>query len=498
MKILLIQPNREFHPGSFDAYGCIEMSTLPLGLLYLASAIRKKHEVRVLDCLMDDKTRIYRKGGVLHHGLAWAHIKRHIEDFDPDAIGLTILFTAQENAADKILKMIRKHFPEKKIILGGCAISVNYEKYVAESKNTYAITGEGELSLPLLLEHFENPEKNKISDVPGLVYLTRSGINTTPLKPICNLDSIGFPSYDLIDMERYRNRRVFLIKKLSAREQMRTVLVFLMKCLKKEDRKRDVTVFTSRGCPFNCVFCSIHSQFGFRWRPQTPEHVVQHIKFLVKNYGIDFIHFGDDNLALSRKRIVRILDGLKKNRIQIKWDTPNGMRADTLDEELLLKMKKAGCVRIYVAIESGSERVRNHVMGKNPGISKIISVLDACQRAGISTGAFYIIGFPGETRKEMLETITLARELREKYNTEPTMFIAQPLPGTDLLKECVEQGVFTKKHTDPAATSGTCLIGGKDMGSEDAVRIKENFIYTDKTTAGKALCTLKAMINRIL
>jgi anaerobic magnesium-protoporphyrin IX monomethyl ester cyclase len=499
MKVLLIQPDREFYPGSFDAYGCMERSTLPLGLLCLATAVRRKHEVRILDCLMDDRTRISSHRGVLRHGLAWRHISSHIEDFGPDVIGMTVPFTAQEGAAVTVLDNIKRRFPKVPVVLGGCAISVDYGKYLAAYGNTYAIVGEGELSFPLLLDHLQDPSKTSLADVPGLAYSSGGRIVANPVRPIEDLDDIGFPSYDLIDMERYQNRRSFLVARLSSRERLRMSAVFLRKRLAGEGRKRDATLFTSRGCPYNCIFCSIHSQFGFRWRAHSSAYVRKHVELLTRKYGINFIHFEDDNLTLDRKRFEDVLVGLEGSGVR--WDAPNGLRADTLDEALLERMKRAGCVRLYVAIESGTERIRNRVIRKNLDLSRAESVLAACRKLGIRTGAFFIIGFPDETREEMLETLRLASRLKREYGTGPSMFIAQPLPGTDLLKECSDKGCLALGSIDAAtyssAASRTGLIRGRHVGPEEVVRLRESFIYLDKSFREKAFSALKGVLGRL-
>lgn len=345
MKVMLIQPDREFYEGSFDVYGCMERSTLPLGLLYLASAIRKKHEVRILDCLMDENTRIYRKAGILHHSLDWEYVKNRIEDFNPDVIGITILFTAQEAAADRTIARIRKHFPKAKIVLGGCAISVNYEKYLRLYSGTYAIVGEGEKSLPGLLDYLESPGGNSLSGIPNLAYRKGRKIIKNPIQPIDKLDSLELPSYDLIDMERYLNRRRFLSKRISFGEKSKMWLFFAR--LRSQDSKRDVTMFTSRGCPFNCVFCSIHSQFGFVWRANSAEYVFSHMKLLSQRYGVNYIHFEDDNLTLDQKRFYRILDIMEKKKVN-KMGHPQrseggqaGLPPSIQDEEE--RMRKAIC-----------------------------------------------------------------------------------------------------------------------------------------------------------
>ena len=423
MKVLLIQPNRKFYKGSFDVYGCLEHSTLPLGLLYLASAIRDKHEVRILDCLMDEKTRIYRKGRTFYQGLEWGRIKKCIEGFQPDAIGLTIPFTAQERASDRLLHKIRSHFPEIKIILGGCAIGVNYEKYL--KSGIYAIIGEGELSFPLLLEHFETGRPG-LSEIPNLAYIEKGKIKRNQARLIENLDELKLPAYDLIDMERYLNRRQFLFRRLSLTEKARMPPFFSRnRSLRKQDGKRDIIMFTSRGCPFNCIFCSIHSQFGFKWRAHSAEYILRHIRLLAQKYGINHIHFEDDGFALDAKRLSAILRMLQKGGVQIEWDANLGLLSDSLDKGMLLRMRKAGCTKLTFALESGNDKIRNRVLGKKLDMQKIERLLGACKETGIGTAAFFMTGFPFETKEQAAETLSFAKRLEMRYGTEPMISVMQ-------------------------------------------------------------------------
>ena len=121
------------------------------------------------------------------------------------------------------------------------------------------------------------------------------------------------------------------------------------------------SMITSRGCPFNCVFCSVHTVWGRKFRKRDPKQVVDEIELLVKKYGVKEIHFEDDNLTLDRERILKICKEIIKRKIDIKWTTPNGVAIWTLDEEVLKYIKKSGCYKLCFGIESADPTTQKFI-----------------------------------------------------------------------------------------------------------------------------------------
>lgn len=130
------------------------------------------------------------------------------------------------------------------------------------------------------------------------------------------------------------------------------------------------SLFTSRGCPYNCNFCTINLTMGRQFRPRSPENVFAEIKQLYEKYGIRHINFEDDNLTMNKERAEKIFDLLIKNKINITWSTPNGIRVENIDENLAQKMKQSGCRRVFVAPESGVQRVVSQIIGKSLDLKK--------------------------------------------------------------------------------------------------------------------------------
>jgi magnesium-protoporphyrin IX monomethyl ester (oxidative) cyclase len=198
-------------------------------------------------------------------------------------------------------------------------------------------------------------------------------------------------------------------------------------------------MITSRGCPGICVFCSIHSVWGYKWRARTPENVVSEIEKLVNEYKIREIHFEDDNLTLSKLRMAKICDLIIERGIDISWTTPNGVAVQKLDLDLLRKMKKSGCYQLSFGIESGDPYVLRNIIHKPISLDKVRRVVNWSKNLGIWAHGYFVIGFPGEPSKSIQRTITFAKETDLD---SASFFIATPYPGTPLYKSASSKGLL--------------------------------------------------------
>jgi magnesium-protoporphyrin IX monomethyl ester (oxidative) cyclase len=195
-----------------------------------------------------------------------------------------------------------------------------------------------------------------------------------------------------------------------------------------EGNFRFFSIFTSRGCPKNCIFCGSHNTFGRRFRARSKQNVLDEVDWLIRNYQVEELQFQDDNLTLDRKRVEEILGGIKERNIP--WTIPNGLDTNTLDRDLLEKIKQSGGRDICIAVESGNQRVLE-MIHKHINLEKIKRLIKDMRDLGIYSKAFFMLGFPGETKKEMYDTVNYAFILRADW----TMFsIVNPLPGTEMHK----------------------------------------------------------------
>jgi len=243
---------------------------------------------------------------------------------------------------------------------------------------------------------------------------------------------------------------------------------------------KSVSIITSRGCPFNCVFCSIKLHMGKKFRFHSPEYVLRHFKYCVEEMGITNFHLEDDNISFKPLRFEAILDGIIDAKMDIQWDTPNGIRADSLNYRIVEKIKKSGCAGVQLAIESGNQKVLDTIVKKDTILEKVIEIVGYCAELKINMCAFYIMGFPGETMSDMRETVELAVRLFKDYKVVPIMLFATPLYGTELYDVAVEHNMIDENISDEdylTATQyyGEPLIATKEFSAEDLKSLAREF-----------------------
>ncbi|MCX6731731.1 MAG: radical SAM protein [Candidatus Parcubacteria bacterium] len=222
--------------------------------------------------------------------------------------------------------------------------------------------------------------------------------------------------------------------------------------------ERWTSIFTSRGCPYNCNFCTINLTMGRQFRQRSPENVLAEIKQVCHDYNIKHINFEDDNLTLDKKRAERIFDLMIKNKLNITWSTPNGIRVENIDDGLVQKMKKSGCRRVFVAPESGVQRVVTEIIGKNLDLKKIEQAVIIFKKYGIIVDGSFVIGHIGETKKEIWKTILFALKLKKLGMNTAGFHIATPYYGTRLYEEAKQKGYLRKDFDENLLSTREPLI----------------------------------------
>lgn len=451
MKTLLVAPPRIVYPGFWQELESVNLA-LPLGLLYIAAVMeREGHEVEVLDCFTADFP-YTQEGGAFFVGMPWEGIKQEIERRQPDVVGVTGCATNQIEATIRVARIVKSVNPRILTVAGGPPVTAVPVDFLNEAPSVdIAVAGEGELAMLDILRYHTGDLK--LEDISGIAY-RRDGavVKNQPRPTIKELDSLPFPAYHLMDMELYLDPR---------RYKYRSPRYYRWRT---KSTPREMTMVTSRGCPFDCVFCAVQLQTGRLWRAHSAEYVLSHIQQVVSQYQVDHIHFLDDNMSLEKGRFEAILDGLIQRGLKITWDPTNGVRADRLDLNLLRKMKQTGCFNICVGVESGVQDTLDNIVHKRLRLEDVIKVAQICKQVGIRVGAFYIIGFPGETVENMERTIDFAIDLKKRYDVGINMFPAIPLKGTKLYQQCVEKGYLVKE------LSSQDFVGATNPWAEGLIR----------------------------
>src|SRR3989344_2194578 len=449
MKLLMINPPSKHADGSTNP-----RIYLPIGLLYLASMLEKhNHQVKVYDGRLSAKITKDSNGNI-HFGDSWEEVRKVIQDFNPEIVCISCMFSNQSSQAFKTAEIAKEISKDILAVVGGPHPSVD-TAFVNNKFVDIQVSGEGEFTILDIVDYFNG--KKKLDEIKGIAFKENDEVKIMKKREFIDaLDEIPFPAYHLVDMEEYFNKQNH---GYGARPLIRG--------------KRVVSMITSRGCPYECTFCSIFLSMGRKFRYHSPNYVLNHIQLLKEKYGVDFILFEDDNMSLRLKRFDEILEGMISRRLNdVKWGVINGLRADTLSREMMLKMKRAGCSYVVIAIESGVQRVVNDVIKKYLDLKKVVRVCEDAMQVKMEMYAYYIVGFPDETMDEIKQTINFAMMLDDKYGVFPMVNIATPLYGTELYSRAEETGSLVQEVTEEGLlkatqTHGSGLIQTSEFTFED-------------------------------
>jgi magnesium-protoporphyrin IX monomethyl ester (oxidative) cyclase len=412
LKILLIYP-----PFSLASYER-PIVTPPLGLAYIGAVLEEAgHKVEIVDTIALNWRSPIKIKGRIHLGQKWEDISDDIKRSKPDAVGISCPFSCQSHNAHKVAELVKAYDTDVPVIMGGAHPSTLPKKVLQDQNVDYVVIGEGELTMLNLLKTLSKGAS--FNEIDGFAYREKGKTVINPKKKfIEDIDSLPLPARHLLPMKEYFNAEAPHGPELM--------------------RKPFTSMITSRGCPFNCVFCSIHTIWGHKWRPRSPDNVLLEIEHLIDVYKIREIHFEDDNLTLDKRRIEKICDLILDRGLDIKWFTPNGVAIWTLDKNLLEKMKKSGCYKLSFGIESGCPQTLKFI--KKPiNLTRARQVIRWANDVGIWTHGFFVIGFPYETKEAIHETLKFAVGSDLDF---ASFFIATPLPGTRLLEIVTKEGLI--------------------------------------------------------
>ncbi|HII29724.1 hypothetical protein COT48_06335 [Candidatus Woesearchaeota archaeon CG08_land_8_20_14_0_20_47_9] len=422
-RILLVDPSLT-RPRDMDARKCRIGVVPPLGLAYIAAVMEEQgYEVRIVDCIAEgfNEEPEYLDEGV-KYGLSDNALKRIIAEFSPDVVGVSCLFSNKALDAYNVCRLVKEFNPGIPTIIGGIHPTVRADETIRQKNVDFVILGEGEYSFRDLVKALERGAD--FSDIDGIAYKKDGRVVINPkTRFIENLDELPFPARHLLKMDIYSSAQS------PHSNDLRQIPY--------------TTVLSSRGCPANCTFCCLKHVEGRRWRARSAENVIREVRQLVDQYGVREIHFEDDNLTVDKERALKIFDGLKK--IGVSWNVPSGSAVFSLDEEIIERMKDSGAHTISLAIESGSQDVLRRLMHKPVNLSRVKPLVEKAKQVGLKVKGFFIIGYPGETRENIKETVEFARSLRLDWTH---FFIAFPHYGTELRALCEEKGYLKEDKFD--------------------------------------------------
>lgn len=396
MKILLVNPPlKHLISANVPSFVEEERGTYPpLGLLYIAAYLKeygpKNLEIKVLDTVLEE--------------MGYHEIEEFIRKENPDVVATQALtFTLID--ALKVIKVAKRFNPKIVTVLGGRHCDIYPEETASLELVDYVIRGEGEIAFTQLIKNLHN--QHELKKIAGLTFKTKEGIINNPPQLIENLDRLPFPARELTSYRKYR----FLLAKTS---------VF-------------TTLITSRGCPYGCTFCDEGRK---RFRAISASRVVDEIIDCKKRWGIDTFFIFDSTFTVNRQRVLDFCDELIGQKADIVFDVRS--RIDLIDDEILTKFKKAGCVRIQYGVESGNDKILKNI-NKLITVEQVKEVVNKTRRYGFEILCDFMIGLPGETEKEIMDTINLSLNLPIDY---AQFAITTPYPNTTLYREGIRKRLF--------------------------------------------------------
>jgi len=363
--------------------------------LSAAAVLREKgHHVSYLDCQVED--------------LSLEHAVQRTVDIQPDMLIMYIEQLTME-VDFEILRRLRGKITPLIVCVGPFVTPLDEEFLDACAEANVVVRGEFDYVVAKIAHRLE--EGGDWHDVQGISFkmdgrLCRVG----DVQHVADVDALPIPAYDLIDLSKYT-------------ESVNTNLPV-------------ATMITSRGCPYQCVYCWWpQTIYTHKWRSMSVDRVLREVKVLVEEMGVREIEFDDDIFEMNRDRVIAICEGMKQEGIDVFW-APQ-CRPDKVDKELLMIMRDAGCKRILYGCESGVQEVLDK-MKKAFSVEDISRATKETKEAGIDVLNCFMLGFPWDTEETIERTIEFACEI----NAEFTQFgIPTPLPGTEYM-DIIRDGGF--------------------------------------------------------
>jgi anaerobic magnesium-protoporphyrin IX monomethyl ester cyclase len=337
-----------------------------------------------------------------------------IKRAEPQIVGFYSMFSIKKTALELAYTLRNEDLDDCLFVVGGPLPSWSPESFL-DIFDVVAV-GEGEQTMSDLADCVA--QGKKLSGVKGLIFRDdKNLVNTGPQEFIENLDSLSFPSRDLFDNDAYK------------------------KYYLDNFGYSTTSMITSRGCPFSCDFCS-RPIFGADMRTRSVKNIVDEVEEIAR-LGYDRVWFADDCFTLNRNHLLDVCDEIAQRCLDVGWECLS--RVDTMDTQVAKGMKRAGCIGVFFGIESGNDSVLS-IMKKRITTTQAQRAVYAAKAAGLKVGAFFIVGYPGESNKTVLDTVRFASGLPLDYLS---FTLPYPIPGTPLYERVKDHGVSIEDWEEP-------------------------------------------------
>ncbi len=382
MRVLLINP---YYPLS-------ETPSPPLGLAYLAAALAESGaEVKILDLVVFPYSQ--------------SMLQTLIGDFNPQVVGITAVSMTFDNAIG-VLKDIKRIDPDILTVMGGPHVSFCARETLKDYPELdVAVIGEGEHTVVELCRAANSGQA--LNDINGIAYRQGADICHSPKRELIeNLDKLPLPDRGLLPLGRYRALNM------------------------------PISLTTSRGCPFKCIFCVGRKMVGARVRYRNPEKVVDELQYL-STLNFHQINIADDLFTANKNHCLAVCDEIIKRGLKLTWTS--FARVDTVSDEVLTRMKAAGCNAVSFGIESANPQILKTIK-KGITLEQVEAAVVMCKKAGITPYASFILGLPGETTETIKETMDFGKKMK-RLGLAFGFHLLAPFPGTEIREYCDQYGI---------------------------------------------------------
>lgn len=420
LKFCLIRP-----PATESFRFTTTMVTPPLGLAYIGGALKQAgYPFTVIDTVAAAPTTHtkYLRGYLV--GLRFDEILERIPA-DADVIGITAVFTHEWPTVVTLINRIKAAYPDKLVVLGGEHVTSMPEFCMATSQADFVVMGEGEETIVELAGALERGDD--LSSVDGLVYRSGKEIRVNRRRARrADVDDIPWPAWEAFDLQTYHDQKFF----------------FGM-----YSRYLTVPILGTRGCPYQCTYCSAPNMWTPRWIPRDYRKVVDEIEYYVNTFGARNFPFQDLTAIVRKDWIVGFCKEILARGLDITWQLPSGTRSEAIDDEVAELLRRSGMISMAYAPESGSELTRKLIKKKMHN-EKLFESIRAAVRAELNVACFMVIGFPHDRLEHLQETVPFVERLAEEGVEDMQVTFYMALPGTELFYNLYDAGkiLFDRKY----------------------------------------------------
>lgn len=421
--IQLIRPPLVVGRGTFS----FSNGTPSIGLAYISGALDEVGaSVSILDAVASAPEQFVplENTDLLINGFVISQVIERL-DVNADYFGISCMFSCDWIYTKKLILAIKQKYPSKIIIAGGEHITADAQYSLQSSPIDICVLGEGEETIIDLLKCLEF-DNNSYTKCEGIAYLSNGVyIETQRRGRIRDIDKIAKPNWKSYPLEIFLSRGMGFNRASG----------------------RPMPMLASRGCPYQCTFCSNPLMWTTRWVARDPKEVVDEIEAYINTYRIDHVEFYDLTAIVKKQWIIDFANEITSRDLIFNWSLPSGTRSEALDEEVLTALKKSGCDRLVYAPESGSPDTLKRIK-KKVNLDRMIISIRTAETVGIVTKANIVFGFPGQTVKESFETVAFLGRCAWVGMHDVSIFNFIPYPGSEIFDDLLASGKIDREGED--------------------------------------------------